>query len=88
MCACEDGRTKSGSVTVQSRKREKLTQLRFSEERKRQGENKPGQTVWSKSDLEKTEMQKKDGGMLIDRGVDSVLFITRVKMVLSSLMLH
>lgn len=34
-----------------------------------------------------SETQSADGGMLIDRGMTSLLFITGVKMVLSSLML-
>lgn len=74
---------------------EKLTQHRFSEERIQRGENKPGQTV--KRGVNQTsrglrnckasETRSWDGGILIDWGMTSLLFITGVKMVLSSLML-
>lgn len=77
------------------REGEKLTQHRFSEEGKRCGENKPGQTGRKRvnqtsgglRNCKASETQSRDGGRLIDRGMTSLLFITGVKTVLSSLML-
>lgn len=65
-------------------------------ERKWSGENKPGQTVRKGvnqtsrglRNFKALETEGRDGGVLIDKGMTSLLFITGVKMVLSSLLLR